>query len=152
MADAGNVHATGVILGERSVLILGASGAGKTSLALALAAHARHCGLFARLVGDDQLLVSAQDGRLILRAPPAIAGQAEVRGLGPRRVAHEARAVADLAVRLVEAAVAPRFPEAKTETIAGIRLPVLTLAAGDRQGALLAVAASLGLPPFAPSA
>jgi serine kinase of HPr protein (carbohydrate metabolism regulator) len=149
MAEPANVHATGVILGDRAVLVLGESGSGKTGLAFALLAHAARSGRFARLVGDDQLFLSVAAGRLILRAPAAIAGQAEVRGLGPCALPCEARAVADLAVRLVEPAAAARYPEINFETFHDVDLPCLTLAAGDRQGALFAVAAHLGLPPFA---
>ncbi|MER2633094.1 MAG: HPr kinase/phosphorylase, partial [Rhizobiaceae bacterium] len=83
IAEPANVHATGVILGDRAVLLLGESGSGKTGLAFALLAHAARHGRFARLVGDDQLFLSVAAGRLILRAPAAIVGQAEVRGLGP---------------------------------------------------------------------
>lgn len=150
MADPQNIHSTGVLLGERGVLILGDSGAGKTGLALALLSHATLSGLFARLIGDDQLFLSTRAGRLVARAPASIAGQAEVRGIGPRSVPFESRAVIDLAVRLVDPAQAPRYPETDFESLLGIRVPCLKLAAGDRQGALLAVAAHLRLTPFAP--
>jgi serine kinase of HPr protein (carbohydrate metabolism regulator) len=143
-----NIHASAVVLGERGVLIVGAPGSGKTGLALALVSHARAFGLFARLVGDDQLFLSAHEGRLVCAVPPTIAGLAEVRGLGPRRLEFEAKAPVDLQVRLVDGKAAPRFPDTETETIAGCEIPSLTLAAGDRQAALLAVAACLSLPPF----
>lgn len=154
MAD--NFHATGVVLGDRGVLVAGASGSGKTQLALALILHARSFGLFARLVADDQLFLAAHNGRLVCAAPEAIAGLAEFRGLGPRPVEHEPRAVVDLLVRLVEPDQAPRFPEhfpeEDTELLAGCAIPRLALAARSGQGAVLAVASRLSLPPFAPFA
>ena len=62
--------------GWRGVLIEGASGAGKSDLALRLMDHGF------RLVADDRVLVWASGGRLYGRAPDALAGLMEVRGLG----------------------------------------------------------------------
>ena len=53
-ASAGYIHATVVLVGEAGVLIRGASGSGKSALALALMSEAGRRGLFARLVGDDR--------------------------------------------------------------------------------------------------
>ena len=147
-----NIHASAVVLGDRGILIAGAPGSGKTGLALALVSHARAFGLFARLVGDDQLFLSVHHGRLVCTAPPTIAGLAEVRGLGPSALEFEARAPVDLHVTLVDNAAAERFPETETVTVEECEVPSLTLAAGDRQAALLAVAARLSLPPFDRSA
>lgn len=142
------MHASAVVLGDRGVLISGPSGSGKTGLALALIAHARASGVFSRLIGDDQLYLTAHHGRLLCAVPSPIAGLAELRGLGPRALAFEPKAAVDLHVRLVEPSEAPRFPDAETEIIAGCEIRVLSLAAGDRQAAVLAVAACLCLPPF----
>ena len=64
------------------------------------------------------------------------------------RCEFEARAPVDLYVTLVDSGAAQRFPETETAFVAGCEIPSLTLAAGDRQAALLAVAARLSLPPF----
>lgn len=143
-----NFHASAVVLGDRGIVIAGSPGAGKTLLALALISHARSLGLFARLVADDQVFLSAHDGRLVCAAPETIAGLVEVRGVGPQPTAYEKKAPVDLLVRLVERSVAERFPEAETEALAGCDVPLLRLAADDRQAALMAVAARLSLPPF----
>lgn len=143
-----NLHATAVVLGDRGVLIAGASGAGKTGLALALIAHVRAFGRFARLVGDDQVFLRAAGVRLVCIAPATIAGQAEIRGLGPRPVDFEPLAIVDLLVRLAPRSTAPRFPEDATERLAGCEVPRLLLADGDRDAAVLAVASCLDLPPF----
>lgn len=143
-----NFHASAVVLGDRGIVIAGESGAGKTQLALALISHVRAFGLFARLVADDQIFLSARNGRLICSAPETIAGLAEVRGAGPQPVDHEKKAPVDLLVRLVGRSAAERFPEAETETMMGCEVPLMRLGAEDRQVALTAVAARLSLPPF----
>jgi serine kinase of HPr protein (carbohydrate metabolism regulator) len=145
---ADNLHASAVVLGDRGIVIAGASGAGKTQLALVLISHVRSFGLFARLVADDQVLLSAHHRRLVCTAPPTIAGLVEVRGLGPQPVEHEAKAPVDLVVRLVERDAAARFPEAETETLLGCHVPLLRLTDDDRQAAMMAVVARLSLPPF----
>jgi serine kinase of HPr protein (carbohydrate metabolism regulator) len=146
MAD--NFHASAVVLGDRGIVIAGGSGLGKTQLALALISHARSFGLFARLVADDQILLSAHDGRVVCAAPATIAGLVEVRGLGPQPAAFEKKAPVDLLVRLVERGAAERFPEAETESLMGCQVPLLRLAADDGRAAVMAVFARLSMPPF----
>ncbi len=143
MTAAVNIHATGVVLGQSGVLVSGASGAGKTTLALTLVAGFRDRGLFARLIADDRLWVSSQHGRLLCGAPEAIAGLAEARGFGPARFPHVRAAVIDLAVRLVPAALAPRLAQGAREQIAGCDVPRLDLPERDCIAAALAVEAWL---------
>lgn len=76
------VNANAVALGERGVLIRGRSGAGKSSLALALVEAWRRQGDFARLVGDDCVMAHLSGGRAVLGPHRAIAGLAEWRGIG----------------------------------------------------------------------
>ncbi len=70
------LHASCVALGRRALLITGASGSGKSSMALALMAYG------AQLVADDRTLVTRQGDDLIAAAPPTIAGLIEARGIG----------------------------------------------------------------------
>ncbi len=143
-----NFHASAVVVGERGVVISGASGSGKSGLALALIDHASGYGLFARLVGDDQLLLSGHQGRLVCEVPATIAGLVEIRGLGPHAIDFEHSAVVDLHVRLVGTDQAPRYPDRDSERLASCAVRTLTLCAGDRQAAVLAVAACLDIAPF----
>ncbi|RUM98563.1 HPr kinase/phosphorylase [Pseudaminobacter arsenicus] len=143
---ASNLHGTALVVGDRGVLIVGASGSGKTTLALTLLAQLQKSGQFARLVADDQLLVSQRGGRLVLVAPPAIQGLTEVHGLGPCPIDVEAKAVIDLVVRLLPAA--ERFPEEESEIISGCAIPCLRLCERNAVGARPAVLARLSIPPL----
>jgi serine kinase of HPr protein (carbohydrate metabolism regulator) len=143
-----NLHATAVLLGDRGVLIAAESGSGKTRLALSLIDHFRRAGQFSRLVCDDQVLLSGRNGRLLCRAPDAIAGLVEVYGVGPQPVAFESAMVADLLVRLVADTVAQRFQEEKTESLAGCRIPCLEFGAGSVETATWALASRFSIPPF----
>ncbi len=138
-----NIHATALVLGDRGVLIRGASGSGKTTLALALIARFQSLGRFARLVGDDQLFLTARGGRLVVRAPAAISGLIEIPGIGPQPLAFLPDAVIDRVVWLVPEAEAPRLADQRTEAIAGVELPRLDLAARNTAAATLAVTAWL---------
>ena len=146
MAD--NYHASAVLVGDRGVLVAGASGSGKTELCLALLDHCRLWGELARLVCDDQVLLSTAGGRLIATAPETIFGLVEVRGLAPRPIPTEPRMVVDLFVQLVPPPQSPRFAEERTQELAGCLVPRLDLPANDARHAVTAIAAWLKIAPF----
>ncbi|MGO9674999.1 MAG: HPr kinase/phosphorylase [Methylocella sp.] len=104
------IHASAVAIGEAGVLIRGASGSGKSRLALALIAGAHGAGAFARLVGDDRIRLERCSGRLIARGHPLILGRIEQRGAGILRTPFIAAAVLRLLVDIVPADRAARFP------------------------------------------
>ena len=58
-------------------LLRGPSGCGKSDLALRLIDRG------ARLVADDRVVLTVEDGAVVAAAPPPLAGLLEVRGLGP---------------------------------------------------------------------
>jgi serine kinase of HPr protein (carbohydrate metabolism regulator) len=138
-----NLHATGVVVGNHGVVVMGPSGSGKSSLAFELIQQSRIAGQFACLVADDQLFIRQAAGRLLVTAPEPIAGLAEIRGHGVARIDHEPRAVIDLAVELVSPDEAPRHRRDVTRTIAGVMLPCLELPWRDTAGAARAVRAWL---------
>jgi serine kinase of HPr protein (carbohydrate metabolism regulator) len=127
---SGSEHATAVLVGSRAVLIRGTAGSGKSRLAWALL-EAAETGkiLFARLVADDRVVLSALNGRLIAAAPSQITGMIELRGSGILRVPYEPFAVVGWIVDLA-AEDAERVPAATslTATILGVRLPRLPVA------------------------
>ncbi|MGJ0506589.1 MAG: HPr kinase/phosphorylase [Methylocystis sp.] len=133
-AARGSIHANAVALGEKGLLLRGPSGAGKSALTLALLARFESRGDFARLVGDDRVLVEALGGRLVARPHPAIAGVIEIRGAGLLRVPYETcctlHGVVDIAA---PGATPPRLPEEaeKTVTLKGIVLPRLQVRGCD---------------------
>lgn len=136
------VHASAIAIGEAGLLIRGASGAGKSTLALALIAAAKREGLFARLVGDDRVALSAQGGRLIARPVPPLEGLVERRGLGLTPEPHLPAIVIRLVVDCIsEAPERMPEPEALVEQILGIDLPRLTIQAraGDERLVLAAL-------------
>lgn len=129
--NAATEHATAVLVGAHAVLIRGPSGAGKSRLALELiqAAGGGHL-RFARLVADDRVSLEAVNGRLVARAPDALAGLLEVRGVGILQLPYEACAIVGLVVDLAAAAERLPPPDQQQTEIAGIRLPRLAVAAG----------------------
>lgn len=142
------VHGTAVLLDECGVLITGAAGAGKTSLALTLIRRARSDGHAAGLVADDRVVLSSNMQGVAIACPEPIIGQVEVRGWGIADVSDLVVGPARLAllVRLVPAAQAQRFAMDSTETVQGHDIPCLHLPAGPPSTAATAVFAALGLP------
>lgn len=70
------IHATTVAFGPRALAILGPSGAGKSGLALQLMA------MGAELVADDRTVLWRRGQELAARAPAALSGRIEARGIG----------------------------------------------------------------------
>lgn len=106
--------------GPRAVLIEGAPGSGKSSLALALIDRG------AQLVGDDGVVLVSAGDHLLARPHPNTRGKLEVRNLGLLDFPVCDEAPVALVLRLDEAA--PRFIEAaESIAIAGHDLPFLRL-------------------------
>ena len=122
MSDGEQLHATSVEIEGTGVLIRGAPGSGKSDLALRLIDGG------ARLVADDRVDVVAENGRLILSAPPAIAGLMEVRGLGILRLEAVAAVPLGLIVELVAPGEIERLAQATTRRLLGADVPCLELA------------------------
>jgi HPr kinase/phosphorylase len=120
--DSAIVHATAVAIGGRAVLLRGASGSGKSDLALRLIDAG------ARLISDDYSQLRHENEAILVRAPEPISGLLEVRGLGILRV----EALAEAPLALIADLVAPqnveRLPEPYSETIFGVSIPVVEVA------------------------
>ncbi|MEO5596998.1 MAG: HPr kinase/phosphatase C-terminal domain-containing protein [Novosphingobium sp.] len=113
-------QATGVAIGGRAVLITGAAGSGKSSLALALIDRG------ARLIGDDGVLLEVAGDHLLASPAPHTAGLLEVRNVGIVTRPTLSRVTVALVLHLD--AKAPRFVDAAEQTqIEGIGLPLIRL-------------------------
>lgn len=116
------VHGTCVELFGHGVLLRGPSGSGKSDLALRLIDGG------ARLVADDQVVLTAEAGRAQAAAPTRIAGRIEVRGVGIVQVAAIERVPLALVVDLVAPADVPRLPKPRECRLAGVALRTIALA------------------------
>lgn len=111
------VHGSCVAVDGRGLLITGASGAGKSSLALELMAHG------AVLVGDDRLCLHRIGDALHATPPPALRGLIEARFVGLLRAPWAPAPV--VAVLDLDRAETDRLPEARLIRLLGCDLPLL---------------------------
>ena len=125
----GTVHATAVAVAGSGVLIRGAAGSGKSSLALALIEDRRGD---SKLVADDRVILGVQAGALLASAPDALQGLIEVRGVGIVHRPFLPNVVVRLVVDLLPAEECPRLPgpAERLQDLAGIALPRLRLPIG----------------------
>jgi HPr kinase/phosphorylase len=120
VAPVSNIlHASAVALAGRGVLILGASGAGKSALALRL------IGRGAALVADDRVIVARRGAALIATAPATLKGMIEARGLGILRAPAVPEAPISLAVDLDRPSAA-RMPQRDIITYLGIAIELIS--------------------------
>ncbi|WP_300300340.1 HPr kinase/phosphorylase [Ferrovibrio sp.] len=124
------LHASCVAIAGEAVLLRGPSGAGKSDLALRLIEAG------ARLVADDQTMLTRKHGRLVAAAPETIHGLIEIRGLGPVAMIPAPPTPVALLIDLVAFTDVPRLPEPYFETLLDIALPVLRLDAFTASAAI----------------
>jgi serine kinase of HPr protein (carbohydrate metabolism regulator) len=125
------IHASCVVVGEAGILIRGPSGSGKSALARALIDLAHERGLFARLVGDDRIVLKQQGGRLVARPVATIQGLMEVRGQGIAQIAHEGAAVVRLVIDCLRQSP-PRYPDDSDRmvVVSRVELPHMSIREG----------------------
>lgn len=128
------LHATCVSRFGRGVLLRGASGAGKSSLALQL------IGRGWMLVADDQVELVATDTALLARAPDKLRGWLEIYGLGLCPMPALMQTRIDLIVDLVDAPV-ERLPVAPADNLMGHMVSKLILLKSHEKNAILVVEA-----------
>jgi HPr kinase/phosphorylase len=123
------IHASALVVREAGVVVRGPSGAGKSALTFALLALADDRRRFVRLIGDDRVLIRAENARALVTGAPNIAGFIEKRGYGIVQTQTEPCAVVRLVVDLLpEGDRSDRLPEedALETKLCGIKLPRLT--------------------------
>jgi HPr kinase/phosphorylase len=112
------LHASCVALGNFAVLIRGASGAGKSALALELMAYG------AMLIADDQTILRHSDQGVIVECPPSIRGRIEARGVGILAATGRARAILRLVADL-DGCEQDRLPPRREIDVLGCTIPLL---------------------------
>lgn len=128
------IHATTVAIDGRAVLIEGASGAGKSDLALRLIDRG------AVLIADDRTVVARAHDSVIASCPATIKGRIEVRGFGIVAMPHVAEAPVALIVTLCESV--DRMPEPGFRDVAGVAVRTIAI---DPREASAAIKAELAL-------
>ncbi len=160
-----SVHGTAVALGAWAALLRGASGAGKSDLALRflseggeLPPHEAVPESFSgpALVGDDRVHLTQEADQIIVTGRTETAGWLEVRGCGIVAVPYRLRAVLCVLIDLDSSTPIPRYPDpVETENIFGISLPRLrldpfTASAAQKLRLLLKAAGKIPLAPYQP--
>lgn len=113
-------QASVVALRGVALMIEGAPGSGKSSLALALIDRG------AMLVGDDAVLLEAADDTLVAHPHPRVAGLIEVRNVG--LIVHPVAAPVPVALVIVLDRDAPRHVDRADSVVrAGLAVPCLRL-------------------------
>ena len=122
MSDSSLIHATAIAMEGDAILLRGPPGAGKSDLALRLIEDG------ARLIADDQALLRRADNHVLVRAPAAVAGLIEVRGVGILRVDYLDEAPLALVVDLVPSTEVERIPDDRFEVVLGLPIRMIALA------------------------
>ena len=136
MAEKETLHATCIAIEGRGVLLMGAPGSGKSSLALQLIDQpgmgVTGTPKTAVLVADDQVVLNARGNVIFATAPAALAGLLEIRGIGIVRVPVQAEVPVSLVVKLMPAATIERLPDPRDAhaVLLGMRLPMVMIDAG----------------------
>lgn len=115
------LHASCVCVKDKGILLIGASGTGKSDLALRLIDRG------AMLVADDYVNLSRKDDVLLASPPDRLTGKIEVRGVGICTLPFMPAAQIHLYVDL--AATPDRFPNPAFKDIAGVMIPRIALSA-----------------------
>lgn len=128
------LHATTVCIDGRAAVIIGASGTGKSGLALQM------IGLGASLLADDKTEICAKKSEkqtsLFARVPKALSGLIEARSVGILRLPYVAQAEVAFFVDLDQIEV-DRLPPQRSFSILAQKAPLFHRAEGDHFAAAL---------------
>lgn len=118
-----NIHASCVCINGRGLLLLGASGSGKSDLALRLIENKK-----AVLVADDRVDLSITKGKLYASPPEILKGLLEVRGVGIMTIPFCSQTEVCLAIKLMpDFKTVERLPEEEFFVFKDTKIPQLSL-------------------------
>lgn len=118
LPDTLTLHASCVEMSGRAVMIMGASGSGKSGLALELMAYG------CTLVADDRTILSRRGDVLCCSAPPALIGKIEARFVGILNADTTASATLVLVINLDHEEVI-RLPPQRCVSYLGVEVPLI---------------------------
>ncbi len=112
---------------------MGASGSGKSRLALDFLQSAAVAGKFAALVADDQVFLEQLENRLMAIAPEPTCGLIEIRGSAIMKVASINRAMMHLVISTASAGQGDRLPDLnqRQDLLPGLSMPLLHMVPGQ---------------------
>lgn len=116
-----NIHADCIRLNKRGILILGASGSGKSDLALRLIMR-----FGARLVADDRVDVWVEKEKIAASSPETIKGLLEVRGVGILKFPPAKKTQIDMVINLTSQKI-DRLPKPKFYKLLEKEIPMFDL-------------------------
>lgn len=118
-----NIHGTCISYQDKGILFIGASGSGKSDLALQMIMNNN-----ALLVADDRTNIEEKQGQLIASCPKSLLGLMEVRGIGICRFNSVPSVVLSLVVELVpQNFEIERLPQIKNIQYLGIQIPKICI-------------------------
>lgn len=112
------VHGTAIAVGGRGFLILGASGSGKSGLALQMMA------LGAELVSDDQVLLGRVADSIEMTAPETLSSMIEARFVGLLKVSPVSKISLHHVIDL-DAEPQARLPQLQVCDVLGVRIDLI---------------------------
>lgn len=118
-----NIHATGLVLEKTGIIFRGASGSGKSVLALQLIDEWEARGLDAKLVSDDRIEIEPSKSGLTMYAPKTIEGLIELRGRGIVSRPFVSKAPVHLVVDMVDTLERIVEEDALETVLDGVSLP-----------------------------
>jgi len=141
-----NHHCTCITINKTGIMIEGASGTGKTSLALGVMEAAQNRGVEAKLVCDDQAMITARDNALWARVPESIVGKVELHGFGIVDVTHIEQCRIDLVCKLVDQDKITRLPQRRECTLLGVGIEYIEAPAQHEAQSIRLLLQKLSLP------
>lgn len=118
------IHASGLVIGTKGILVRGPSGSGKSRLCQLLVEACEEKSAFGRWVADDRVSLAQASNRVLMTCLDPISGLAERRFHGIYAVSFQREALVDLVVDLVDLENLERLPEHETINLLASTTPI----------------------------